>query len=61
MAGAYIMMFAETFGHGLVPALLFSLMFVTAIYCTAMMTLKVLINRKDKRYVVYYVLCSLFF
>jgi predicted transposase YbfD/YdcC len=57
------MIFAETSGYGLVPALVFSLMFVVAICCTTMMTLKVLIpklliNRERRRYVVYYLLCS---
>ena len=66
LAGAYIIMFAETVGHGLAPALVFSLMFVTAIYCTATIALRVLIpklliNRKGKRYVFYYILCSLLF
>jgi hypothetical protein len=60
------MIFVETFGYGPAPALMFSLMFVTAIYCTATMTLsvlipKLLINRKDKRYVLYYLLCSFLF
>ncbi|MDR2511929.1 MAG: histidine kinase, partial [Bacteroidales bacterium] len=66
LAGAYIMMFVQTIGYGLVPALFFSLMLVATIYCTTLMTLKVfipklLINRKDKRYFVYYLLCSLTF
>ncbi|MDR2680110.1 MAG: histidine kinase [Tannerella sp.] len=66
LAGVYIMIFVETSGYGLVAAFMFPLLFIMVICGTTTMTLKVLvpkllINQKDKRYIFYYLLCSLTF
>jgi CheY-like chemotaxis protein len=66
LVGVYILMLTNHLGYGLVPSFLSSLLYVMSILFTALVTFhilirKLLMNRKKRRYIVYYVLCSLIF
>jgi hypothetical protein len=66
VAAFYAVRLINTLKYGLVPAIIVPLIYVISIYGTAMMTLeilipKLLVNRKEKRYILYYLLCSTIF
>ncbi|KAA6338883.1 Sensor histidine kinase YpdA [termite gut metagenome] len=66
LIGIYIILVTNSFGYGLVPALAISLSLVMDIFCMAFATIKLLIpklliNQKKKRYLFYYLFCSIFF